>query len=188
MLSKPPKRGDLYCICTNILNHSSNSVAIRRVIQDVRASVDIQKFWFTGELDLSGEPEFHSRGSSSASSPTRVREHTPHVWNPSPTPVWWRHCRTLSAALCVSSVGILIRYAYRTVELSQVFQGPLAVSEGLFYGVDTFPLLLAIMVYVPFWPGQLINEESALVFAVPKEDKEGALDGAVEEGKYKASV
>jgi hypothetical protein len=37
-----------------------------------------------------------------------------------------------------------------TVELSQGFQGPLAVSEGFFYGLDMFPLLLAIAVYVPF--------------------------------------
>ena len=39
----------------------------------------------------------------------RVRIHAPHVWNPSPIPVWWRHWRTLSTAMCLSCIGILIR-------------------------------------------------------------------------------
>jgi len=50
-----------------------------------------------------------------------------------------------------------IRSAYRTVELSEGFNGHLATSEGFFYGLDTFPLLLAIGIYVPFWPGQFIT-------------------------------
>jgi hypothetical protein len=61
------------------------------------------------------------------------------------------------------------------------------VSEGFFYGLDTFPLLLAIAVYVPFWPGQFINEETARAFAVPGQDTEMTLDSTVEE-REKASV
>jgi hypothetical protein len=42
------------------------------------------------------------------------------------------------------------------VELSEGFQGRLATSEAFFYGLDTLPLFIATVVYIPFWPGRFI--------------------------------
>lgn len=53
-------------------------------------------------------------------------------------------------------MSIQIRSVYRTVELSEGFQGPIARSEKLFFGLDTLPLFIAIVIYVPFWPGRFI--------------------------------
>jgi hypothetical protein len=53
-----------------------------------------------------------------------------------------------------------IRSFYRTIELSQGFGGHLATTEGFFYGLDTYPLFLAIAVYIPFWPSQFIGNAS----------------------------
>ncbi len=49
-----------------------------------------------------------------------------------------------------------IRSVYRTIELSEGFQGRLATSEAFFYGLDTLPLFIAIVIYLPFWPGRFI--------------------------------
>ncbi|KAF8529138.1 RTA1-domain-containing protein [Hysterangium stoloniferum] len=92
----------------------------------------------------------------------RVRKCAPQVWNPSPSPPWWKHWRMLSVALGISCVGILIRSAYRTIELSEGFEGRLGTSEGFFYGLDTLPLFLAIVVYVPFWPSGYIKSNAVL--------------------------
>ena len=76
-----------------------------------------------------------------------------------------------------------IRSAYRTVELSQGFEGPLATSEGFFYGLDTFPLFLAIAVYIPLWPGQFINDKTANEYvADEKQVVVMQLSSGVEEG------
>lgn len=53
-----------------------------------------------------------------------------------------------------------IRSAYRVVELSQGFDGPLTTSEPFFYGLDTLPLFIAIAIYIPFWPGRFIPRDS----------------------------
>lgn len=50
-----------------------------------------------------------------------------------------------------------IRSIYRTVELSQGFDGDLTTVEAYFYGLDTLPLVIAIWAYVPFWPGRFIR-------------------------------
>lgn len=49
-----------------------------------------------------------------------------------------------------------IRCIYRVTESSQGFGGSISKIEGLFYGLDTLPLFIAIAVYVPFWPGRFI--------------------------------
>jgi hypothetical protein len=53
-------------------------------------------------------------------------------------------------------MALQIRSVYRTIELSQGFEGRLSTIEGFFYGLDTLPLFLAIVVYIPFWPGRFI--------------------------------
>ncbi|KAG1872668.1 RTA1-domain-containing protein [Suillus tomentosus] len=84
---------------------------------------------------------------------------------------WYNDWRTLAAALSVSSIGLLIRSFYRVVEASQGFRGNLSTSEAAFYLGDTIPICLAIVVYVPFWPGRFIKAAHPYV----KEQKESSI-------------
>lgn len=86
----------------------------------------------------------------------RVQKLKPDVWTLDQEKPWYRDWRTLAGALCISCVGILSRSVYRTIELSQGFDGPLTTNEALFYGLDTLPLFLSFVVYIPFWPGRFI--------------------------------
>ncbi|EIW82130.1 RTA1-domain-containing protein [Coniophora puteana RWD-64-598 SS2] len=79
---------------------------------------------------------------------------------------WYRDWRTLAGALVVSCIGILVRSGYRVAELSQGYIGHLATTEAFFYGLDTLPLLIAIGIYVPFWPGMFISPDATFL---PKE-------------------
>ncbi|KAF8960755.1 RTA1-like protein [Flammula alnicola] len=86
----------------------------------------------------------------------RVRKYAPKTWSMDESKVWYNSWLALASALIVSCIGILIRSGYRVVELTQGFQGQLATSEPLFYGLDSLPLFIAIAVYIPFWPGRFI--------------------------------
>ncbi|KAG1755634.1 RTA1 like protein-domain-containing protein [Suillus lakei] len=66
-----------------------------------------------------------------------------------------------AAAMAVSCIGILIRSCYRVAEVAQGFHGSLGSSETAFYLGDTLPLCLAIVIYVPFWPGRFITGKIA---------------------------
>lgn len=52
-----------------------------------------------------------------------------------------------------------IRSVFRTIELSQGYRGSLATCEACLYGLDTLPLFIAIVVFIPFWPGRFITAE-----------------------------
>jgi hypothetical protein len=54
-----------------------------------------------------------------------------------------------------------IRSCYRVAEIAQGFHGGLASSEVAFYLGDTLPLFVAIVIYVPFWPGRFITAKLA---------------------------
>ncbi|OBZ80079.1 Protein RTA1 [Grifola frondosa] len=82
----------------------------------------------------------------------RVRRFEPQIWNQDSAKPLMHDWRALAAALALSSIGILIRCVYRTIELSQGYQGRLATTEAFFYGLDALPLFVALVVYVPFWP------------------------------------
>jgi len=92
----------------------------------------------------------------------RVHKHRPDIWTKDAGGKWYNDWRTLASALILSCIGILIRSLYRTIELSQGFEGHLATVEAFFYGLDTLPLFLAIVVYVPFWPGRFIPPQEAV--------------------------
>ncbi|KAI9448037.1 RTA1-like protein [Lactarius indigo] len=92
----------------------------------------------------------------------RVHKFEPETWLLHRENRWYNDWRMLGVALGVSCVGIVIRSFYRVVELSQGFLGPIAQNEGLFYALDTLPLFIAILVYVPFWPGRFIPRELAV--------------------------
>ncbi|RPD81652.1 RTA1-domain-containing protein [Lentinus tigrinus ALCF2SS1-7] len=86
----------------------------------------------------------------------RVKTMEPHTWAMDREKPWHRDWRALSYVLLISSVGILIRCVYRVIELSQGYRGHLATTEGYFYGLDSLPLFIAVVVYTPFWPGRMI--------------------------------
>ncbi|KAK0453525.1 RTA1-like protein [Armillaria borealis] len=85
----------------------------------------------------------------------RIYAHEPDIWEAGGKK-WYADWRALAGALFVSCIGILIRSVYRTIELSQGFEGRLATMESFFYGLDTLPLFIAVAIYVPFWPGRFI--------------------------------
>ncbi|ELU45386.1 putative RTA1-like protein [Rhizoctonia solani AG-1 IA] len=87
----------------------------------------------------------------------RVYKSAPEIWHHDPPVPWYSNWKTLAAALALSCVGILIRSVFRTIELSEGFRGHLATTESLFYGLDTYPLFVAVAIYVPFWPGRFIT-------------------------------
>lgn len=88
----------------------------------------------------------------------RVWKNEPELWDTSNVH-WNESWKTLAAALSISCVGILIRSVYRTAELSEGFYGRLSTDEGLFYGLDTYPLIAGLLVFVLFWPGRFIRED-----------------------------
>ncbi|TRM67760.1 RTA1 like protein-domain-containing protein [Schizophyllum amplum] len=84
----------------------------------------------------------------------RVYRFRPTAWTQDKGMPWYKNWLSLAGALVLSCIGILIRSVYRTIELSEGFNGPLATNEALFYGLDTLPLFIAIAIYIPFWPGR----------------------------------
>ncbi|KAG1752731.1 RTA1-like protein [Suillus paluster] len=80
------------------------------------------------------------------------------IWMQDSKRHWNSDWRTLSAAMAVSCITILIRSLYRVVEAAQGFYGSLSSSETAFYLGDTIPLCLAIAMYVAFWPGRFIQD------------------------------
>ncbi|KAF8558767.1 RTA1-domain-containing protein [Imleria badia] len=90
------------------------------------------------------------------------------VWERDKAKPWYRDWRTLATALAISCIGILVRSGYRVAELSQGFQGYLATTEAFFYALDTLPLVVAISVYVLFWPGWFIKDGTKVVHDDPK--------------------
>ena len=64
-------------------------------------------------------------------------------------------------SLCSFLISAQVRSVYRTIELSEGFNGPLSTNEGLFYGLDTLPLFIAIAIYIPFWPGRYHLDDAA---------------------------
>ncbi|KAJ8086698.1 hypothetical protein PM082_005521 [Marasmius tenuissimus] len=91
----------------------------------------------------------------------RVYSYDRDVWEMDKSKKWYNDWRTLGAMLFVSCIGILIRSVFRTVELSEGFGGHLSTTEAYFYTLDTLPLFIAIVVYVPFWPGRFIQSKTA---------------------------
>ncbi|KAG6830041.1 hypothetical protein H0H92_002459 [Tricholoma furcatifolium] len=90
----------------------------------------------------------------------RVYTQDPQIWSQDDSKKKTDDWRALAGALCISCLGILIRSFYRVIELSEGYRGYLATSEGYFYGLDTLPLLVAISIFTPFWPGRFIKSSN----------------------------
>lgn len=62
---------------------------------------------------------------------------------------------------------------YRTIELSEGYQGHLTTTEKYFYLCDLLPLLVALVVYIPFWPGRFVPDK----LPTPEEEDDQETDG-----------
>lgn len=71
--------------------------------------------------------------------------------------------------LCTSSVGIIVRCAYRIVEYTQGYTGYIPTHEAFFYLFDSLPLALAIGVYAVWWPAVVVGD-------VRKSDMQGDVE------------
>ncbi|KAG2086235.1 RTA1-like protein [Suillus discolor] len=91
----------------------------------------------------------------------KVHAEVQAIWMQDSKQHWNNDWRTLAAAMMISCIGILIRSCYRVAEVAQGFHGSLTSSETAFYLGDTLPLLVAIGIYVPFWPGRFITAKLA---------------------------
>ncbi len=47
------------------------------------------------------------------------------------------------------------------MELSEGFGGYLSRTEVFFYTLDFVPLIVALLAYIPFWPGRFIPKDAA---------------------------
>lgn len=107
-----------------------------------------------------------------------MRTHEPRTWSRDDDDgrPWYKDWRAFAAAMCVSCVGVFVRHfssfaptillnpsqikvrsVYRSVEFSQGYGGYLSTTEVFFWVLDFVPLLVALLVYIPFWPGRFIN-------------------------------
>ncbi|KAG1752732.1 RTA1-like protein [Suillus paluster] len=91
----------------------------------------------------------------------KLRAEEQAIWMRDSKQRWNSDWRTLAAALAVSCICILIRSCYRVAEIAQGSNGSLSASEAAFYLGDTLPLCVAIVMYVPFWPGRFIPAKLA---------------------------
>ena len=69
---------------------------------------------------------------------------------------------------------------YRTIELSEGFDGFLTRTEVYFFALDFVPLLVALVCYVPFWPGRFIP--NSVTWTGPSDaPRQPSTDGTLEE-------
>lgn len=81
----------------------------------------------------------------------------------------------MMVAMCISTLMLLLRNAYRIVELSEGWNGHVMRTEGYLIGLDMVPMAVAIGTFVVFSP--------SLFFAsVNRAKAVGSLAGSVELG------
>ncbi|KAI0342093.1 RTA1-domain-containing protein [Trametopsis cervina] len=80
---------------------------------------------------------------------------------------WHKDWRSFAFAMFFSCIGVLVRSVYRTIELSQGYTGHLTTTEIYFWVLDFIPLYVALLAYVPFWPGRFINRDAPAQHGIP---------------------
>lgn len=72
---------------------------------------------------------------------------------------------------------------YRTIELSEGFDGYLTRTEVFFFVLDFVPLLVALICYLPFWPGRFIPKELSIMDRSPSEEtpRQPSTDGTLQD-------
>ncbi|KAF9024210.1 hypothetical protein BDZ89DRAFT_1162384 [Hymenopellis radicata] len=81
--------------------------------------------------------------------------------------LWWKTVWLLY----FSSFFIIVRTVYRIVEGESSRGSAIRSNEAYFYCLDFLPLILAISVYMPWWPGKYLTRDS-LVQKEPKKTLE----------------
>ncbi|KAJ3865787.1 RTA1 like protein-domain-containing protein [Lentinula novae-zelandiae] len=84
------------------------------------------------------------------------------------TEVWWRAYQSVA----FSSAFIVIRSIYRMISSIEGNTSTVATTEIYLYLLDVLPLMIAIGIYIPFWPGNYITGEDSIVsVSNPEEHK-----------------
>ncbi|KIP04558.1 hypothetical protein PHLGIDRAFT_109410 [Phlebiopsis gigantea 11061_1 CR5-6] len=84
----------------------------------------------------------------------RVYNYEPSIWSRDRNEKWYNNWRTLALIMFISQIGVIVRSVYRCIELSEGHAGPFTRTEIYLFVLDLAPLLVAIGVYIPFWPGR----------------------------------
>ncbi|KAL8854015.1 MAG: hypothetical protein Q9221_001138 [Calogaya cf. arnoldii] len=97
-----------------------------------------------------------------------------------------KRLRTLFAAATVSTLALIVRGIYRSIELLQGWRGYLIITEGYFIGLDGALMVIAVAVFVvanPHWllPHKVECAETSLESGNQKAVMEKALDGSESE-------
>jgi len=64
-------------------------------------------------------------------------------------------------AIIISDAMILLRSVYRVIELAQGWRGYLITTEPWFYGFDTAPMIICMLIWVIGHPGNTLGTELA---------------------------
>ncbi|KIY51649.1 hypothetical protein FISHEDRAFT_36637, partial [Fistulina hepatica ATCC 64428] len=67
--------------------------------------------------------------------------------------IWWKAVYPLG----FSSIPILVRCVFRCIQIGLGRTNILSTDEVFFYCLDSLPLLLSIVIYVIWWPGEYID-------------------------------
>ncbi|WWC86355.1 uncharacterized protein L201_001228 [Kwoniella dendrophila CBS 6074] len=81
----------------------------------------------------------------------RALKNDKQLWNNTP------HWKPLYWAMGFTCICFIIRSVFRTVELSQGYDGYLATHEAYFLALDTLPLFLGVATFCYFWPGKYLH-------------------------------
>lgn len=111
----------------------------------------------------------------------RVRKHEPAMWTRDAGAKWYNDWRALAGAMFVSCIGILVRSVYRTIELSEGFDGFLTRTEVYFFALDFVPLIVALVCYIPFWPGRFIPNNVTWITRPEESPRQPSTDGTLQE-------
>ncbi|KAJ3847899.1 RTA1 like protein-domain-containing protein, partial [Lentinula lateritia] len=77
------------------------------------------------------------------------------------TEVWWRAYQSVA----FSSAFIIVRSIYRMISSIEGNTSTLATTEIYLYLLDVLPLMIAIGIYIPFWPGNYMTGKDSIVSA-----------------------
>ncbi|KAI0763256.1 RTA1 like protein-domain-containing protein [Irpex lacteus] len=95
----------------------------------------------------------------------KIHKHEPQTWGMDRLYglTWYNDWRAFVLAVGLSCVGVLVRSVYRTIEFAAGSTGPLTTTEIYFWVLDFIPLIIAVGLYIPFWPGRFIGRDLALL-------------------------
>ncbi|KAJ7614828.1 RTA1 like protein-domain-containing protein [Roridomyces roridus] len=103
----------------------------------------------------------------------RIRSQFPELWNTTSTSksfVGGADWRVLFYTICVTCIGITIRFGFRIVEFAGGFHGPVFSHEAYFYSLDSLPLWIVMSLFCVIWPPRFIHPRVRDKAAIPMTD------------------